>query len=104
LKVVWERFPKFVLGFIATSLIFSFLLSPATVKSVAPLLNSLRTVWFGLAFICIGLEAKFTDLVRIQGGRPAFTFVTAQIFNIIWTLLWSYLLFGGYLFPIPDLK
>ncbi|HMH23336.1 MAG TPA: putative sulfate exporter family transporter [Puia sp.] len=103
LKLVWERFPKFVLGFIAVSLIFSFLLSPATVKTIGPVLNSLRTVWFALAFISIGLEAKFADLVKIQGGRPAFTFVGAQIFNIFWTLLWSYLLFGGYIFPIPNL-
>jgi hypothetical protein len=42
--------------------------------------------------------------VKIQGGRPAATFVGAQIFNIFWTLLWSYLLFGGYIFPIPDFK
>lgn len=104
LKLVWERFPKFVIGFIAVSLIFSFLLSPSTVKNVAPLLNGLRTVWFALAFVSIGLEAKFTDLVKVQGGRPAFTFVGAQLFNIVWTLLWSYLLFGGYIFPIPDFK
>jgi uncharacterized membrane protein YadS len=104
LKLVWERFPKFVLGFIGVSLIFSFLLSSATVKSVAPVLNSLRTVWFALAFVSIGLEAKFADLVKIQGGRPAFTFVGAQLFNIVWTLIWSYVLFGGYVFPIPDFK
>lgn len=104
LGIVWERFPKFVLGFIAASLIFSFALNPATVKSIAPTLNGLRTVWFGMAFICIGLEAKFTDLVKLQGGRPAYTFIGAQIFNIFWTLLWSYILFGGYIFPIPDFK
>jgi len=104
LKIVWERFPKFVLGFIAASLIFSFLLSPAAVKSVGGVLNNLRTVWFGLAFICIGLEARFTDLVKLQGGRPAYTFVGAQIFNILWTLLWSFLLFGGYLFAVPNLS
>jgi len=104
LKIVWERFPKFVLGFVAASLVFSFILSPATAKSVAPTLNGLRTIWFAVAFISIGMEAKFSSLVKLQGGRPAFTFVTAQIFNIFWTLLWSYILFGGHLFPIPDFK
>src|SRR4030095_12963174 len=34
LKVIWERFPKFVLGFIAASLIFSFILSPSAVGNV----------------------------------------------------------------------
>ncbi|WP_421943225.1 YeiH family protein [Pedobacter sp.] len=104
LKIVWERFPKFVLGFIGASLVFSFLLSVETAKSVAPTLNGIRTIWFALAFIAIGMEAKFSSLVKLQGGKPALTFVTAQIFNIIWTLLWSYILFGGYLFPIPDFK
>ncbi|WP_231489765.1 YeiH family protein [Pedobacter sp. Leaf170] len=104
LQIVWERFPKFVLGFIGASLVFSFLLSVETAKSVAPTLNGIRTIWFALAFIAIGMEAKFSSLVKLQGGKPALTFVTAQIFNIIWTLLWSYILFGGYLFPVPDFK
>ncbi|WP_316758553.1 YeiH family protein [Pedobacter aquatilis] len=104
LKIVWERFPKFVLGFIAASLVFSFLLSVETAKSVAPTLNSLRTIWFAIAFISIGMEAKFSALVKLQGGKPALTFVVAQIFNIFWTLLWSYILFGGYLLPVPDFK
>jgi uncharacterized integral membrane protein (TIGR00698 family) len=104
LKVVWERFPKFVLGFIAASLIFSFLIPAGTTKQVGGFLNSLRTIWFALAFVSIGLEARFSDLIKIQGGRPAIAFIGAQIFNIFWTLLWAYLLFGGKLFPIPDIK
>src|SRR5215210_3316003 len=104
LSVVWERFPKFVLGFLAASLLFSFVVPPDTTKQVAGILNSLRTVWFALAFVAIGLEARFSDLVKIQGGRPALAFIGAQLFNIAWTLLWSYLLFGGVLFPAPDIK
>lgn len=104
LKIVWERFPKFVLGFIAVSLLFSFVVPADTTKQVGGFLNSLRTIWFALAFVSIGLEAKFSDLVKIQGGRPAFAFIGAQLFNIVWTLLWAYLLFGGVLFPVPDIK
>ena len=104
LKLIWERFPKFVLGFIAASLIFSFLIPTSTGKQVSGILNSLRTIWFALAFVSIGLEARFTDLFRVQGGRPALAFIGAQLFNIIWTLIWAYLLFGGILFPSPDIK
>jgi len=71
LKIVWERFPKFVLGFVAASMIFSFILAPATAKNVAPALNSLRTIWFAIAFISIGMEARFSSLVKLQGGRSA---------------------------------
>jgi uncharacterized integral membrane protein (TIGR00698 family) len=102
--VIWERFPKFVLGFIAASLLFSFLVPVDTTKQVGGFLNALRTLWFALAFVSIGLEARFTDLVKIQGGRPALAFIGAQIFNIVWTLLWAYLLFGGWLLPVPDIK
>lgn len=104
LKIIWERFPKFVLGFIAVSLIFSFLIPVDTTKQVSGFLNSLRTIWFALAFVAIGLEARFSDLVKIQGGRPALAFIGAQVFNILWTLFWAYLLFGGILLPAPDIK
>ena len=103
-SIVWERFPKFVLGFLAASLLFSFVVPADTTKQVAGILNSLRTVWFALAFVAIGLEARFSDLVKTQGGRPAVAFIGAQLFNIAWTLLWAYLLFGGVLFPVPDIK
>jgi uncharacterized integral membrane protein (TIGR00698 family) len=104
LKMIWERFPKFVLGFIAASLVFSFIVPAATGRQVSGFLNSLRTVWFALAFVSIGIEAKFTDLFKMQGGRPALAFIGAQLFNILWTLLWAYLLFGGVLFPAPNIK
>lgn len=104
LKLIWERFPKFVLGFIAASLLFSFLIPTDTGKQVSGILNSLRTAWFALAFVSIGLEARFADLFRMQGGRPALAFIVAQVFNVLWTLLWAYLLFGGVLFPAPDIK
>ena len=63
-----------------------------------------RTWWFALAFMCIGLETRFTDLVSMEGGRPALAFVAAQIFNIFFTLVLAYLIFGGYIFPVPEFK
>jgi len=101
-RVIWERFPKFVLGFLVASLVFSFLLSEATVADTKGILTSLRTLWFALAFASIGLETRFADLVTAEGGRPALAFVLAQTFNVAWTLLLAYLLFGGVLFSVPD--
>ncbi|MFZ4560165.1 MAG: YeiH family protein [Saprospiraceae bacterium] len=104
MKLVWERFPKFVLGFIAASLVFSFLVPAATVAEVGGFLKSLQTMWFALAFVAIGLEARFSDLLKMQGGRPALAFVGAQMFNIAWTLLWAFLLFGGVLMAVPQIQ
>ena len=102
--VIWERFPKFVLGFIAASAIFSFLLHIDTVNATKSTLSELRTWWFALAFVSIGLETRFTDLVKMEGGRPALAFIVAQAFNVVWTLILAYLLFGGILFAVPDIR
>jgi uncharacterized membrane protein YadS len=101
--VIWERFPKFVLGFVIASVVFSFLLDEATVNATKGTLAGLRVVWFGLAFTCIGLETRFTELVSMEGGRPAAAFLLAQAANVVWTLLLAYLLFGGILFSVPAL-
>ncbi len=98
-KVIWERFPKFVIGFIATSLVFSFLLTPEAVKAAEKPLKSLREIWFAAAFVCIGLETRLGDLFKLGGGRPALAFLGGQFVNILWTLLLAWLLFGNVIFP-----
>ena len=97
--IIWDRFPKFVIGFIATSIVFSFLLTPETVKAVEKPLKSLREIWFAAAFVCIGLETRLGDLFKLGGGRPALAFLGGQFVNILWTLLLAWLLFGNILFP-----
>jgi uncharacterized integral membrane protein (TIGR00698 family) len=98
---IWFRFPKFVVGFIIASVVFSFFLSEASAKAVTSVTGGLRGWWFTLAFLCIGLDTKFKELVSMGGGKPAAVFLIAQAFNIIWTLVVAYLVFGGVLFPVP---
>jgi uncharacterized membrane protein YadS len=93
LGLIWERFPKFVLGFIAASLIFSFVLSPGTVSSAKEGLKSIQTLWFVLAFTSIGLETRFSDLFNSTTKKPLYAFLLAQLFNILVTLVIAYLLF-----------
>jgi uncharacterized integral membrane protein (TIGR00698 family) len=98
---IWRRFPKFVLGFMAASILFSFFLSPDIVGAVKSQLGGLRVFWFALAFTSIGLETNFRELASMGGGRPAAGYLIAQGVNIIWTLLLAWLLFGGILFTAP---
>jgi len=102
--IIWERFPKFVLGFILASAIFSFVLPEDMVRGTRSALGELRVWWFAMAFICIGLETRFVDLASMGQGRPALAFIGAQAINVFWTLLLAYLLFGGIIFPQPDIK
>jgi uncharacterized membrane protein YadS len=91
--VIWERFPKFVIGFIAASLLFSFVISPDTIDEVKGGFKSLQGLWFALAFTSIGLETKFSDLFSKEGKKPLYAFLIAQLFNVFVTLLVAYLLF-----------
>lgn len=97
--VIWQRFPKFVLGFVAASLVFSFVLGPELVAQTKDAIGSVRTIWFALAFVAIGLEARVGDLLTFDDGRPLVGFVLAQAFNVAWTLVLAWLIFGGIVFP-----
>lgn len=94
LKVIWERFPKFVVGFVFASLLFSFMVSPESVDAVKGSLKSLQGLWFALAFTSIGLETNFKDLFGQQNKKPLYAFLVAQTFNVIVTLVVAMLLFG----------
>jgi len=93
LQVIWDRFPKFVLGFIGASLLFSFFIQPETAAGVKDSLKNIQTLWFVLAFTSIGLETNFSDLFTQENRKPLFGFLIAQIFNIIITLGIAWLLF-----------
>ncbi len=94
LGVIWDRFPKFVVGFIAASLIFSFFVEPSTAKAVGKISKSMTNTLFGLAFVCIGLETNFKELFARSNRRPMIAFLVAQSFNIVVTLIVAFLMFG----------
>ena len=94
LKVIWERFPKFVLAFLAASVLFSFFLSDTQVAQVKDSLKNLQNAWFTLAFTSIGLETNFKDLFKNENKKPLYAFLLAQLFNVIVTLIIAWLLFG----------
>lgn len=94
LKVIWERFPKFVIGFVAASLLFSFVISADTSNEVKGSLKNLQGLWFALAFTSIGLETNFKDLFGKNSKKPLYAFLIAQGFNIVVTLLIAFFLFG----------
>lgn len=98
MAILWDRFPKFVLGFLIASLVFSFLLDIDTAKAVGKTTKNLQGALFSIAFICIGLETRFKDLFNRTFKKPLYAFLTAQLFNIILTLIIAYVLFNHLLF------
>ncbi len=102
---IWIRMPKFIVGFVAASLIFSFVLLPlmgsavVNIDIIKDITHNCRGWFFCLAFISIGLESNFRDLAtQLVGGKPIWLYIIGQSFNLILTLIAAYLAFGGILF------
>lgn len=93
-KVIWDRFPKFVVGFLVASLVFSFLMPMEQAKELGSFAKGLREAMFSLAFVCIGLETDFRFIFKKENKKNITTFLTAQGVNIIVTLVMAWLLFG----------
>lgn len=93
LRVIWDRFPKFVLGFVFASLLFSFFVPSETIAGTKESLKNIQSLWFVLAFTSIGLETNFADLLHNDNRKPLYAFLIAQGFNIIVTLIVAYFLF-----------
>jgi len=100
---IWHRFPKFVLGFLAASIVFSLLdsvlgrgLSEAMVEQgvVRGGTRLLRDWFFALSFAAIGLSTNFRVLAKyFKGGKPLILYVCGQTFNLILTLTMAYIMF-----------
>jgi len=97
-SVIWKRFPKFVLGFILASLIFTFGWINSDASSA---IKGMKDWAFCLAFVCMGLELSVTSL-RKMGWSPVIVYLIVTVFNTILALLISILIFG-YLFPVTNL-
>ncbi len=105
LAEVWYRFPKFIVGFVVASLIISFFVEPTYGHKAAKAMHSLakgyRVWFFTMAFVCIGLETRFKELLTVGGGRPAIAYWISQILNAFWTLFVVWLLWSGRFFTAP---
>lgn len=102
---IWHRFPKFILGFVLASVVFSLVVEPTlgakATSAILDITKGYREWFFALAFVAIGLETRFKELVTIGKGKPALAFITAQAANVVWTLLIVWLLWSGTFFAAP---
>ncbi len=97
---IWYRFPKFVLGFVAMSVLFSVFYSTLTAgpelvdAMIQGSTKTLRGWFFCLAFVSIGLETNFRELLpQLKGGKALILYVCGQALNLCLTLLMAWLMF-----------
>jgi uncharacterized integral membrane protein (TIGR00698 family) len=98
LSELWHRFPKFVLGFIAASILgtwYATSVSAAENTAAQAVATNLRTWFLVLAFVSIGLEFRLTAL-REAGWRPIAVFASATVVNIGLALALASVLFANF--------
>jgi uncharacterized membrane protein YadS len=103
---IWHRFPKFVIGFVATLLILMVigLTYPGAVKGAktgAEQANLLRTLFFALCFFSIGMVTNVRKLWAEGMARIVWVYAIALFGFILWVGLFiSWLFYHGITPPL----
>lgn len=99
---IWQRFPKFIIGFVVTFLVGLYLAlgTPADIAAKVPAAmgeaNTFRVVFFILTFFSIGVLSNFRTLWQEGIGKLAAVYVVSLFGFVIWVgLLISWLFFSG---------
>jgi uncharacterized membrane protein YadS len=100
LAMLWQRFPKFVLGFLLASVIATVLAESMPEAVLEPRLDAakqLQTWALTLAFVSIGLEFNASS-IKESGWRPIVVFAAATLVNLVVGLGLAMILFRDFTF------
>jgi uncharacterized integral membrane protein (TIGR00698 family) len=100
---IWDRFPKFVLGFLIASAVVTLVARgfdyAAYKKEVVPALvgplQAFRTWAFTFAFLSIGLTTRIREFASI-GARPFYAFSIGVAVNVVLGFVLSTQVFDGF--------
>jgi len=103
--VIWERFPKFVIGFVAASVIMTIIVKAygaetgsafdAIKADLIKPIKTLRTWTFVFTFLCIGLTTRFKELLMF-GWKPFWAFTIGVMVNVPLGFILSAYLFAEF--------
>jgi uncharacterized membrane protein YadS len=106
---IWQRFPKFILGFVvvfAVSLWLALGSTPQIAKalpSAAGEAHVFRVIFFVLTFFSIGVLSDFRKLWQQGFGKLAAVYFVSLFGFVIWVgLLISWLFFSGFKPPLAS--
>jgi uncharacterized membrane protein YadS len=99
---IWERFPKFILGYVATFLLILVVTLGAAPETAGKLraamgeANTFRVIFFIMTFFAIGVMSNFRKLWEEGIGRLAAVYVVCLFGFVVWVgLVISWVFFGG---------
>src|SRR5437867_840960 len=106
---IWERFPKFIIGYVVTFLVILLLALGAEPQFFAKLraamseANSFRGIFFVMTFFTIGVMTDFRRLWEEGIGRLAAVYLLCLFGFVIWVgLAISFLFFAGVKPPLAS--
>jgi uncharacterized membrane protein YadS len=106
---IWQRFPKFIIGFVVTFLAGLYLAlgtAPEIAAKVPAQIgeaNTFRVIFFILTFFCIGLISNFKKLWQEGIGRLAAVYLISLFGFVIWVgVIISWLFFAGVRPPLAS--
>jgi uncharacterized membrane protein YadS len=104
---IWQRFPKFIIGFLATFVVGLYLAlgTPADVAKHVPAAigeaNTFRVIFFILTFFSIGVLSNFKTLWQEGFGKLAAVYLVSLFGFVVWVgLLISWIFFSGITPPL----
>lgn len=89
--VIWQRFPKFVIGFVIVSVLATM---GAFTPGIAKEIERVGQWAFALAFVSIGVEFA-PGAIREMGWKPVAVYLGATVFNTVLALLAASVIFGA---------
>jgi uncharacterized membrane protein YadS len=103
LAQIWWRFPKFVLGFLVTSIFVTWVTSSYSLADFNKLANpglvapikDLRTWAFIFCFLSIGLTTRFRELAK-AGTKPFVAFTSGVAVNVVLGFVLSAFVFAAH--------
>ncbi len=108
-KEIWQRFPKFIIGFLITFAVGLYLAlgTPADIAKKVPAAigeaNTFRVIFFILTFFSIGVLSNFKTLWQEGFGKLAAVYLLSLFGFVVWVgLLISWLFFGGITPPLAS--
>ena len=99
---IWQRFPKFIIGYVVTFVVILVLALGATpeftgkLKAAMGEANTFRGIFFVMTFFTIGVMSNFRKLWEEGIGRLAAVYLLCLFGFVIWVgLVISFIFFGG---------
>jgi hypothetical protein len=108
-REIWQRFPKFIIGFVITFAVGLYLAlgAPADIAKKVPAAigeaNTFRVIFFILTFFSIGVLSNFKVLWQEGFGKLAAVYLLSLFGFVIWVgLLISWIFFSGITPPLAS--